>query len=198
MRPERVAWLAPVTLGLLLTVACSRQPGVLASDQSPAGDQQLPFDASHGSGVFPTASLPLADIPAGTPLTVRMRSGLSSATSQSGDTFDAVLDEPITVEGQALVPRVASVAGRVVAARASPGPRDPGYLRLTVTTISLRGRLLPVETSSVFLKGTPSGPQSLVPVGGDPGAADATVKSDVEFPEGRRLVFRLTRILPVR
>ena len=198
MRPERVACLAPVALGLLLTVGCSRQPGVLASNQSPASDQQLPFDASQGTGVSPTASLPLADIPAGTPLTVRMRSVLSSATAQSGDTFDAVLDEPIAVDGQAIMPLGASVAGRVVAARASTGPGDPGYLRLTLTAISLHGHLLPVQTSSVFLKGAPSGSLNLTPVAGDPITDNAAAKSDVEFPAGRKLVFRLTRILPVR
>jgi hypothetical protein len=198
MRRARVAGLAPLAVGLLLSVGCSRQPGVLASDQSPASDQQVPFDASHGTGVFPTASLPLADVPAGTPLTVRMRSALSSATSQSGDNFDAVLDEPITVEGQVIVPRGSAVAGRVVAARASTGPTEAGYLRLSLTAITLHGHLLPVETSSVFLKGAPPGPQNLMPAGGDQEATDVTVKSDVEFPAGRRLVFRLTRVLPVR
>jgi hypothetical protein len=201
MKPEGVALLAPLVLASFLAGGCARQPGVAASDQSPAHDQQLPFDGvSHTSGVFPTASLPLADIPAGTPVTVRMQSEVSSAASHAGDSFRAVLDEPIIAEGQTIVPRGASLTGRVIAARPSSGPQEPGYLRLTLTAISLRGHLLSLQTSSVFLKGGSPGQRNLMLVGGAGGRTGATMedRKDVESSAGRRLIFRLTKVLPVQ
>jgi hypothetical protein len=201
MKPESVAGLAPLALALFLVTGCSRQPSVLASNQNGDHEQQLPFDgAANKSGVSPTASLPLADIPAGTSLTVRLRSAVSSATSEEGDAFSAVLDEPISVEGQVILPRGASVTGRVIAAKPSEGPEEPGYLRLTLTTISLRGHPLSLETSSVFLKGGSAARQTLMATGAAPRVAgdNSTVRKDVEFPADRRLIFRLTRILPVQ
>jgi hypothetical protein len=201
MRPERVAWLAPVALALFLAEGCARQPNVLASDQNPDHDQQLPFEgASNKDGVFPTASLPLADIPAGTPLTVRTQSAVSSAISRPGDSFNAVLEEPIIVEGQIIAPRGAPVTGRVIAAKASPGPQEPGYLRLILTAISLRGHSLSLQTSSIFLKAAPPGRQNLMPAASnDEGTgADAAGENDVEFPADRLLIFRLTKVLPVQ
>jgi hypothetical protein len=217
------------TLIIVLTLAagCSRQPGQQAADENPAGDQQLPFDrASAKKGISPTRSLMPAAIPAGTPITIRLQSSLSSAASRSGDAFEAVLDEPIIVEGQTVAPRGATVTGKVVDAKASGHLQDPGYLRLTLTEISVNGKSLPLQTSSIFVKGGSHEKRNLEMIGGGAGggaligalagggkgaligtavgaaggtgAAYATGKKDVGFAAERRLTFRLTQPLPVR
>src|SRR5207244_1500317 len=96
-------------------------------------EQQMPFDRlADKKGVSPTASLLPASIPAGTPIAIRLQSPVSSASSQSGDSFEAALDEPVVINGQAVAPRGATVTGKVVEAKASGNLQDPGYLRLTL------------------------------------------------------------------
>src|SRR5713226_9497803 len=214
---------AGLALVLAMTVGGVRQPVQTASDENTAGDQQLPFDrASDKKGISPTGSLMPAAIPAGTPITIRLQSSLSSAASRSGDAFEAVLDEPIIVEGQTVAPRAATVTGKVVYAKASGHLQDPGYLRLTLTEISVNGKSLPVQTSSIFVKGGSHEKRNLEMIGGGAGggalagggkgaligtavgaaggtgAAYATGKTDVGFAAERRLTFRLTQPLPVR
>ena len=50
------------------------------------------------------ASLIAAELPPGTPITIRMQSAISSIASHSGDGFDAVLDKPILFQGQTIAP----------------------------------------------------------------------------------------------
>ncbi len=210
---------------------CSRQPGLQSedkgaaqsADQNPAS-QQLPFERSSGkSGISPTASLISVSVPAGTAVTIRMQSTVSSASSRSGDSFEAVLDEPIVIEGETVAPRGAVVKGKVLAAKASGRLREPGYLRLALSAISIRGKFVPLQTASIFVKGASHEKRDLVLIGGGTGAgaligglaggakgaligsalgagagtggAYATGKKDVEFPAERRLTFRLTQAL---
>src|SRR2546422_3361093 len=219
--------LAALALALAMTVGCSRQPVQPGPDENAAGDQQLPFDrASDKKGISPTGSLMPAAIPAGTPITIRLQSSVSSAASHAGDSFEAVLDEPIIVQGQTVAPRGTTVTGKVVGAKASGRLQDPGYLRLTLTEISVNGKSMPMQTSSIFVKGGSHEKRNLEMIGGGAGAgaligglagggkgaligtavgaaggtgvAYATGKKDVGFAAERRLTFRLTQPLPVR
>src|SRR5215470_10790970 len=116
-------WLVPVLL-LSFALGCAKQP---VADETAAGDEQkVPFDRANGQGISPTKALIPApqNVPAGTPLTVRLQTGVSSASSQAGETFDAVLDEPIVVNGQTVLPRGSGVTGRVVAAKSSGRLQD--------------------------------------------------------------------------
>src|SRR5574337_590442 len=70
-------------------------------------------------------------IPAGTSIDVRLVDGLSSASSRSGDSFLATLDEPILVNGWVAVPKGSKVTGRVVAAQASGHLQTPAELSIT-------------------------------------------------------------------
>jgi hypothetical protein len=182
-------------LVLVLATGCSRQTGVQASAQD--ADQQLPFaQASDKGGVSPTGSLLTPEIPAGTPITIRLQAAISSATSQAGDTFEAVLDEPIILQGGTVITRSSALTGRVVAAKASGRLHDPGYLKLTLTTISILGKSLPLQCSSIFEKGgSHVKRRNLAAIGGGAGSAYATGSKDVGFAAGRRLTFRLTQSL---
>jgi hypothetical protein len=225
------SWTATSFAALVLVLAwaagCSRQPGVQGSEENAANEQQLPFDrAADKGGISPTGSITPQGIPAGTPVTIRLQSSLSSAASRSGDSFDAVLDEPIIVDGQTVAPRGAAITGRVVAAKASGHLQDPGYLRLTLTSISVNGKSLPLQTSSLFAKGGSHEKRNLAMIGGGAGAgaliggiagggkgaligsaigaaggtgtAYATGQKDVGFSAERRLTFRLTQPVSVQ
>jgi hypothetical protein len=173
--------------------------------QVPFRDGEVGASADTGTGAAEDASLqadaslPFHDsqsLPAGTLLTVRLKnpvstdnlstdslstSNLSTKNPGAGNTFEAVVDKPIVIEGNTLVPRGASVAGRVESSRASAVESSRGYVRLTLNAIAFEGRDLPIQTASLYARAQ----------------AEATGHSQdptrvVHLEKGRRLTFRLT------
>lgn len=202
-----LAWVS-----LAWATGCSRQFAVPGSAKT-VDSGQLPFDrVSDGGGISPTAALDPASVPVGTEITVQLRSPLSSADSRGEDTFETVLAEPVIVSGQTVVPQGTPAIGKVVAAKAAGGRRDPGYLRLILASIVLNGRSIPLQTSSVFAKGETHGKRSQ-PASADGSelenaAAGTAVDSstggepsrdlnrgDVRFSTGRRLTFHVAQPL---
>ena len=55
-------------------------------------------------------------LPAGTVLRVKLETSLSSSSSKSGDSFSARVVEAVTLDGKTLIPRGATVQGRVTTA----------------------------------------------------------------------------------
>lgn len=104
--------------------------------------QQLPF----------TGNKPVV-VPANSAIYVRLQESLSSATAHEGQTFDAVLDQPLVVDDQTIAPQGTAVTGTVVAVRESGRLHNAGYLRIALTSITLNGKPAPLQTNSVFVGG---------------------------------------------
>src|SRR6266480_2072757 len=88
-------------------------------------------------------------VPAGTTLIVTTSQALSSKNSQAGQTFLAILAQPISVEGRRALPKGATVSGRVVSAKAKGKIKGEGELSLTLTGISLQNHTYEIQTSVV-------------------------------------------------
>ncbi len=217
--------LLSLLLVLALTVACSRR----SSDSSPTSDPQnaATTDAANSPSPDAANSQPAqVSVPPGTAVTVRLQTSVSSAKSQTGETFDAVLDEPLIVGGHTVVPRGAAVRGKVTIARHSGRLHHPGELGLTLVSVDVRGKDVPLETSHVYAKGGSHKKRNLGAIGGGAGAgaliggitgggagaavgsaigggggtavAYGTGKKDVAFGVERRLTFKLTQPLSVQ
>ena len=216
-----------LVVGLLVTAGCGHQVSVPSSSTPPRDSPDLPFaQSTQLGGISPSSAVipPGARVPAGTPVTVHLNSAISSATTHAGETFDAVLDEPIIVNGQVVAERGATVTGRVMEAKAARLAKAPGYLRLTLDTISVNGQALRAVTSSTFAKGVSvrkrgvalAGNESgrsvllgtavpasgLSPMGntaavGGKGRGAALPAKEVTMGPERRLTFRLTEPIPL-
>lgn len=171
---------------LALATGCSRSLRV--PDEGSNQSDQAPFRATGASnGPVPTArqdgtpeegTLPFQDgqrIPAGTLLTVRLKGALSAAATSGNDLFEAVVDQPLVIDGNTIIPRGTGVVGKVESARISALKPERGYLRLALRSVHLGALDVPVQTASLFARPGPS--------------AEA---STVRLENGRRLTFRLT------
>ncbi len=163
LHPNRVVMAVPMLVLLTLGsfCACGRPPSDKSSDSDA---QKLPFDRQpRSTGISPSHSLipSTTKLPEGTPIPVRLRSALSSASSHAGDTFSAAIDAPVVIDGQTLVPQGSQATGRVLEAKPAASSRgssvvssfEPGYLRIVLVSLNVGGKTLTIETSSIFAKG---------------------------------------------
>ncbi len=155
--PSHAGHLAIVLLMLSFISACGRPTSDSGGNASSSADsQKLPFDRQpRSTGISPSQSLiPSATkLPEGTPIPIRLRSELSSASAHPGDTFGAIVDEPVVVDGQTLIDRGTPATGRVLEAKPSANSLAPGYLRIVLVSLDVGGRPVKIETSSIFAKG---------------------------------------------
>jgi hypothetical protein len=117
-----------------------------------------------------------SDLPAGTLLTVRLKNALYASTSAADAVFEAVVVEPVLVGGDTVIPKWASVRGRVESARTSKIKPNRGYVRLALESLQLRDQRIPVQTASLF---APEAPLSENPI------------AVIHLEKGRRLTFRV-------
>jgi hypothetical protein len=160
-------------------------------------------------------------IPAGTPITVRLQQRLSSASAVPGERFEAVIDEPVVVGNQIVLPVGAPVEGHVTVAHKSGRLRHPGELGLTLDRVTIDQQIVTLTTARVSARGgshkkrnwgwigggtgggallgalAAGGKGALI--GGGIGAAAGTTtafftgKKDVAFGSERRLRFRVNQ-----
>jgi len=159
------------------------ESGQTASDGSlsstSAQPSNVPFKASAGSRVLPSGTL----------LTVDLSGSLSTAKVHAGDSFTATVAAPLIVDGETLVPTGAPVMGRVESAQ---GGRSglvlgSGYFELVLNTITVGGKTVVLQTSSLFARGNVLRSRTVSNTGSTGPRSDG-----VGVQKGRALTFRLT------
>jgi hypothetical protein len=192
----RVPW--PV-LFAMLSCSCSG-PASLHREEATGSDRRpVPFQQEEGeraddsaqlaTAVAPASTLPFRDaeeLPAGTLLTIRLQSPILAGNAMTPADFSAALDEPLPLENGTVVSPGAKVGGRVESARASLVKRDRGYVCLTLSSIEIDGRSMPLQTTSLFVRGMAHP---------TPIAARDDPAQLFRLEPGRRLTFRLTESL---
>jgi hypothetical protein len=206
------AWLA-ICLALSIASGCARSGIVRRTTETslPSSQQNLPFhpasDRAPDDNIHPSvppdgkpvSSAPFPaksharSLPVGTLITVSLETSLSTARVRPGDAFTATLAEPLSVSGDKVIAAGTPVSGRIESVQSSGDKAgstpDPGYIRLTLNTITVAGKAISVETSSLFAKGTY---QSNGPLNVSSGNVSGARSSGFRIQKGRRLTFRLT------
>ena len=183
-------------LGATLLVAlwgsgCSRPVSMRSGDESTQREtSDVPFthiaDKTDTSNDGQQTAIPVGgsqSLPVGTMLTVRLKDPVWTDAPGASGTFQAVVDEAVTLDGLTLISRGTHVSGRVESAGASAMKSDRNYVRLTLDLISLGDRDFPIQTSSLFARG-----QASISATNEPGDSSAVIHLD----KGRRLTFRLS------
>lgn len=213
--------------------ALSNSPDQTASSQSdanaPVADnlpaKPLAAPAARNAQTANNEALPKQTIPAGTPITIRLQQRLSSASAVPGQRFEGVVDKPVVVSDQIVVPVGAVVQGHVIAARRSGRLHRPGELGLTLDRVTVDQQIILLNTSQVVARGRSHKKRNWGFIGGGTGggavigalaaggkgaligsgigaAAGTTTafftgKKDVVFGNERLLRFRLNREVSV-
>jgi hypothetical protein len=86
-------------------------------------------------------------VPEGTPLQVRLAEPLSTKQNQTGQPFEAVLDEDIEVDGRSVVSRKTRVIGRLVEVKRSGRTKGKAKMVLTLTTLMVGNHEIPIQTN---------------------------------------------------
>jgi hypothetical protein len=123
-------------------------------------------DGSRATTTPGPAAVPTVTIPEGTSLIVRLNDPISSETAQEGDTFTAVLDDPVYVDNEIAIPHNATVRGRVVRVMSAGKFKGRSELALSLVSVAFNGKSYQINTNEWSKQGGSRGKNTAVKVGG--------------------------------
>jgi len=126
-----------------------------AAAAAPAAEQQAP----------PPPPKPIV-VPAGTVLTVRTETALSSKTSKPGQTFLATLAQPISAGGRSALATGSTCSGKVVSAKAKGKFKGEGELSVALTSITVGNHTYPIQTETLSSTEKGKGKRTAATTGG--------------------------------
>jgi hypothetical protein len=162
-------------------------------------------------------------IPAGTTISVRTTSAISTKQDEAKQAFKASVAKPLLVGNQVVIPKGAAAEGNIPTAKSAGRIKGEGVLTLQLTTLMVRGKVYQVAAEPVTIEAKSRGKRSAAMIGGGGGAgaligglagggkgaaigavagaaagtagATMTGKRDVSLPAETIVSFRLSRAL---
>jgi hypothetical protein len=125
------------------------------------GPQQ---QGSEGSA--PSAASGNITLPAQAKLVVRMIDGVDSERNTVGQTFAAGLDEPVLIDGKAVIPRGADVVVKLVDDKESGKLAGRTSLTMDLVSVKVNGRMVDINTQTVTEESSSRGPRTAKTAGG--------------------------------
>lgn len=108
-------------------------------------------------------------VPAGTPINVRLTQGIDVDVSKAGQSFKAVVDDPVMVGGSIVIPRGASAVVQAVQVQQSGTMKGSDKITLKLNAVGFGGMMYEIATSYVETKGKGEGKRTARKVGGGAG-----------------------------
>ena len=115
------------------------------------------------------APAPAVVVPAGTLVNVRLTSGIDVDASKSGQTFKAVVDDPVTVNGALVIPRGATAILQAVNVQQSGTMKGSDKITLKLNAVSFGGMVHQLSSTYVESKGGGEGKKTARKIGGGAG-----------------------------
>jgi len=145
-----------------------------ADNAAPQDDPDRPVLRRNEANVFrpdttPPPAAPPRDpinLPAGTNMVVRMIDGVDSETAHVGQTFAASLDQPVTLNGESVIPRGADVTVKLVDSQDSGKLTGKAELTLDLVSIRVNGKMVDINTQSVQRESDSRGAKTAKVAGG--------------------------------
>ncbi len=151
---DRIASLQPGVVKVIDSMMVASSAPAAATDNSsvqysapsqPADQSQYP-----GNNAPQYQVPPMLVLPAGTTLSVRLTQGLSSNANRPGDSFSAMIEQPVVVDGWVVARRGQTVQGRVAVAKKGGRVKGVSQLEINLTELTLvNGLQMPIHTQLV-------------------------------------------------
>ena len=127
-----------------------------------------PPAAAPAAAAAPPKPRPI-QVPAGTKLNVRLVDGIDVDASQTGQTFKAIVDDPVMMNGAIVIPRGATTTLQAAKVEQSGKMKGSDKITLKMNSLAFGGMSYPVVTEYVETKGKGEGKKTGRKVGGGAG-----------------------------
>jgi len=163
---SRLALLVLLIVSLIAPIGCGKSNTENATDDSGSANATA---SNKKPGLMERMVSKPAVVPAGTILTVRLGNSLSTKSSRAGDTFTGTIAEPVSVDGKTVIPDGAEATGSVTDSQGMGHFKGGALLRIVLTSVTVKGQSIPVETSANSHSEKGKGKRSAVVIGGGAG-----------------------------
>ena len=162
---KRIATHLLVLFAALALAACGTTS---TTNEEPASGEKKAAE-TKSPGLIERLTAKPVTVPEGTILTVRLNQALGSKLSNTGDSFEGSLADPVSVDKNVVIPEGSEVTGTVVDAKPLGRFKGGARLEITLVSIKVKGSNYSVETTSASkaLKG--KGKRTAIMVGGGAG-----------------------------
>jgi hypothetical protein len=149
---------------MLLSFLAAAVPAPRAQEAQPSPETVAPSDPSPLVPTTQPASEKVT-VPSGTTLAIRLVDSINSETAQSGETFHAVLDSPLAVDGDTVIPSGYSVEGHIVDVKSAGKFAGQSLLVLQVDRIAVGSKNYNLQADQYKRQGNSRGKNTAKKVG---------------------------------
>ena len=141
----------------------------MAASNQPAASQGVPPPSDNATAATPPPPPPAPKkliIDQGTQITVRLIDPIDSEKNQTGDTFHATLNAPLTSDGEQVVPPGVELTGHLVEVKSAGKFAGQSLVALQLDSLSSGGKTYNLQTDQYKKEGGSRGKNTAEKVGG--------------------------------
>jgi hypothetical protein len=154
--------------GSVSEVALEDAAAVEFSARKPAPPPPPPKPAPAAAAA-PAPAPKAVMVPAGTAINVRLTQAIDVDASQAGQTFKAIVDDPVMINGSIVIPRGASAVVQAASVQQSGKMKGSDKISLKLNAVGFGGMMHEVTTNYVETSGKGEGKKTARKVGGGAG-----------------------------
>jgi|GEM_PF-6669613 len=108
-------------------------------------------------------------VPANTDLVIMIQNSLSTLQNAPGEEFEAFLEQPVTMDGEVVIPANARVVGKIVESRPSGKVKGKAFMAIRLDAIEVNKSMVPLQTNTLQFEAQGSGKRDAAIIGGGTG-----------------------------